>query len=73
MLEFGAGFADFISVFEPASETPHLSDVPRLERAWAKAHHAADAVAITPKSPDEIARSDLPDVGLVLHPSVRVL
>ncbi len=43
MLEYGAGFPDFMTDFEPASGLPYLRDVARLEWAWTEAYHAAEA------------------------------
>ncbi len=37
MLDYGAGFADFVGGFEPAAGLPYLRDVARLERAWVEA------------------------------------
>jgi hypothetical protein len=33
MLDYGAGFPDFIGAFEPAKCLPYLQDVARIERA----------------------------------------
>src|SRR5262249_3240444 len=41
MLDYGAGFAEFIARFEPAATLPYLPDVARIERAWIEAYHAA--------------------------------
>lgn len=38
--DYGASFADFISVFEPAAALGYLPDVARLEWAWHTAFHA---------------------------------
>ncbi len=40
MLDYGAGFPDFIGRFEPAMTLPYLADVARIERAWSEAYHA---------------------------------
>jgi hypothetical protein len=34
LLDYGAGFPDFIGEFEPAAVLPYLADVARIERAW---------------------------------------
>lgn len=39
---YGAGFAQFLSRFEPARDLPYLPDIARLEWAWHRAFHAAD-------------------------------
>jgi hypothetical protein len=43
MLDYGAGFPDFIGAFEPAKCLPYLQDVARIERAWIEAYHAVEA------------------------------
>jgi len=73
MLDYGAGFADFIGTFAPASTLPYLRDVARLERAWVEAYHAADADPIDPATLGRIAPDRLADVRLVLHPSARII
>ena len=47
LLDYGAGFPNFIAAFEPATSLPYLPDVARLERAWLEAYHAREAVALT--------------------------
>ena len=41
--EYGDDFPDFIAAFEPAATVRYLADVARLEAAWTRAYHAADA------------------------------
>ena len=36
LLEYGAGYGDFIAGFEPAQSLPYLADIARLEGAWLK-------------------------------------
>ena len=71
LLEYGAGFADFIAEFEPAASLPYLPDVARIERAWTEAYHAPDAVALEPAALAETQNDRIADVRFVLHPSVR--
>ncbi len=73
MLHYGAGFADFVGVFEPAAVLPYLRDVARLERAWAESYHAAEAEPLDPAAFTRISPDRLPDSRLVLHPSLRVV
>ena len=47
LMDYGAGFADFIAGFAPAASLPYLPDVARIERAWREAYHAADAEPLT--------------------------
>lgn len=64
MLEFGAGFAEFVAGFPPVAGLPYLADVARLERAWVEAYHAAEADAAVP-APIE--------GGVSLHPATRLV
>ena len=73
MLDYGAGFVDFVDTFEPAATVPYLRDVTRLERAWVEAYHAAEAKPLDPAAFTGIARDQLPEISLVLHPSVRIV
>lgn len=73
MLDYGAGFPDFVGSFEPAGSLPYLRDVARIERAWLEAYHAADAQPLDPAALARIAPNDLPYLRLVLHPSLRLV
>ncbi len=73
LFDYGAGLPDFIGRFEPASVLPYLADVARIERAWIEAYHSADASPIDPSAFSEIDPDLLPEISLVLHPSVRVV
>ncbi|MEM5428110.1 DNA-binding domain-containing protein [Cupriavidus oxalaticus] len=46
LIEYGAGFADFLRTFPPAAELPYLADVARLDRLWTESHLAADDEAL---------------------------
>jgi hypothetical protein len=73
LLDYGAGFPDFIRQFEPAAVLPYLADVAHIERAWTEAYHAPEASPIDPMVFAAIAPDQLPSVRLVLHPSLRIL
>jgi hypothetical protein len=73
LFDYGAGLPDFIDRFEPASVLPYLADVARIERAWTEAYHSAEASPISHSAFAEIDPDLLPDVGFVLHPSVRIV
>lgn len=73
LLDYGAEFPDFIAVFEPAAALPYLPDVARIERAWTEAYHAPEARPIEPSAFAGIAADRLADLGLLLHPSVRIV
>lgn len=73
LLEYGAGFPDFIAAFEPAASLPYLADVARLEWAWHEAYHAADA---EPLGAAAFAALDPPRLGELrvrLHPALHLL
>lgn len=73
--EFGAGFAGFIDGFAPARPLPYLGDVARLEMARVEAFHAAAASGVTAATIQQALAcgSDLPQVVLGLHPSLRLI
>ncbi|RTM14164.1 MAG: DUF2063 domain-containing protein [Bradyrhizobiaceae bacterium] len=73
LLDYGAGFPDFISQFEPAATQPYLTDVARIERAWTEAYHAPEATPIDPGAFTVIAPDQLPAIQLALHPSLRIV
>lgn len=73
LFDYGAGLPDFIGRFEPAAVLPYLTDVARIERAWIEAYHSAEATPIGPAAFSEIDPDLLPDVSLLLHPSVRIV
>ena len=73
LLDYGASFPDFIGGFEPAAGLPYLSDVARIERAWTEAYHAPEATPCEPAVFKAIAPDNLPQICLLLHPSVRVV
>lgn len=73
MLEYGAGFPDFIAAFEPASSLPYLADVARLERAWTVAYHAPEASPINPAGLTALHPDDFLHVAFEVHPSLRIV
>lgn len=73
LLNYGDSFGDFIAGFAPAAGLPYLPDVARLEAAYTRVFHAADAVAL---QPDALARIDagrLEHLRLHLHPAIAVI
>ncbi|NPT34601.1 HvfC/BufC N-terminal domain-containing protein [Paraburkholderia xenovorans] len=73
MLDYGETFPDFVGTFEAAKSVPYLPDVARLERAWVEAYHAAEAPPTHPAVFATIDSRRLAQVGLTLHPSLRVV
>lgn len=70
---YGAGFADFLQRFEPASTLAYLPDVARLEWAVNRALHAADAQALDMSQLAAVAPSDQDRVCFTAHPSLSML
>lgn len=75
LTDYGDGFADWASIFEPAAGLPGLADLARLERARVRACHAAD---LQPLNTDDLAHrlvdpAALPGARLVLHPGATVI
>ncbi len=48
LLDYGAGFAQFLRAFAPAAEQPYLAGVAQLDRFWTEAHIAPDQPALQP-------------------------
>jgi hypothetical protein len=66
LVDYGAGFADFLLDFAPARELPYLSAVARLDRFWTEAHVARDEA---PVAAGALARLPLASLaGTVLRP-----
>ena len=73
LLDYGAGYANFISGFEPAATLPYLPDVARIERAWTEAYHAPEAVPIGPEALSGIPSDRVAETRFAVHPSARVV
>ena len=56
LLDYGAGFAEFLAAFEPAAELPYLAGVARLDRFWTEAHVARDEVPVAAAARGRIRR-----------------
>ncbi|TBW38759.1 DUF2063 domain-containing protein [Siculibacillus lacustris] len=73
LLAWGDDLPAFLGRFRPSARIPYLADVARLESAWARAHHAAEAVALTPAALDALAPPDRQAATIVAHPSVGLV
>lgn len=71
LLDYGAGFAEFLESFAPAAELPYLADVARLERLWGEAHVAADAPLLDPAVLARLGPRQMTQARLVPHPAAR--
>ena len=72
LIDYGAGFPDWLARFPPAADMPWLPGLARLDRLWTEAHLAADATpldadALAATPPDAFAR-----LTATLHPSARL-
>ena len=73
MFAYGDGFPDFIQDFAPAAVLPYLPDVARLEAAWSRAYHAADA---EPLDLDRLAMAGSTDLAIIRldpHPAAALV
>lgn len=73
LLNYGAGFADFLAVFPPLKDLPFIADVARIERAWVEAYHATEA---TPADVAPLLHMSPAQMGAQhfrFHPSVRLV
>jgi Putative DNA-binding domain len=73
LLDYGAGFPNFIAGFEAAATSPYLADVARIERAWAEAYHAREAAALDPAVLAAIPPNRAAEIRLAVHPSLRIV
>lgn len=73
LLDYGAGFPDFITRFEPAASLPYLADVARIERAWTEAYHAQEATSLDPTVLSSVPDDQAAMLCFTLHPSVRIV
>ncbi len=70
LIEYGRGFADFLSAFGPAAELPYLGDVARLDRFWTECHIAADEAPLEAAMLAALGEADL--LRSVLRPRAAV-
>ena len=73
LLDYGAGFPDFVAGFEPAATLPYLPGVARIERAWTEAYHAPEALPLQASDFAVIDADRLAEIHLALHPSLRIV
>lgn len=73
IMEYGDEFPAFIAEFGPAAEIVFLADVARLEAAWSRAYHAADAPSLDMAVLAATAPDALPAVCVIAHPSATLI
>lgn len=71
--DYGEGFVEFLSRFEPAASLAYLPDVARLEWAVNRALHAREAEPLDMHKLAALAGADHASVRFTAHPSVGVL
>jgi hypothetical protein len=71
--DYGEGFAEFLSDFEPAASLAYLPDVARLEWAMNRALHASDVEPLDPRRLAALAEVERERVSFAPHPSVSLL
>jgi hypothetical protein len=73
LFDYGAGFPNFVSKFEPAAKLSYLADVARIERACTEAYHAPEALALNADMLAGIPSSEIPDIRFKFHSSLRII
>lgn len=73
MMDYGGDFPEFIADFPPAQALAYLPDIARIEIAWRKAYHAADAVPLALPDIAAVAPTSLRDLRLAPHPSATLI
>ena len=71
--DFGGAFAGFLADFPPAQSLPYLPDVARLEWAWHRALHAAEAMPFDPVVLAAVPEEHHGQLRFGLHPSAHLL
>lgn len=71
LVDYGAGFADWLSRFEPAREMAYLAPCARLDRAWTQAHLAEDAAPFETRAAAALGPA-LAGATAGLHPSAQL-
>jgi hypothetical protein len=72
LLRYGDDFAQWLSSFPPAQDTPYLTAIAHLDRLWWDAYFAADADFLDPADLAQLDAAALDSTALFLHPSVRL-
>lgn len=71
LLDYGAGFADFLAAFPPAQGLPYLPGVARVERFWTEAHVARDEAPVAAAAVAALDVARLAGTVLRPHASAR--
>jgi putative DNA-binding protein len=71
LVEYGAGYPDFLARFEPAADLPYLPAVAALDRRWTEAHIAADEPALDARLLEGLNPERLGSLRLRPHAAAR--
>lgn len=71
LLQYGAGFADFLARFEPAAGLPYLPGVARLDRCWTEIHVERDEPVLNNTAIAMLASGNYFHVSLQPHAAAR--
>jgi len=71
LVDYGAGFGDFLAAFPPAQEFSYLPGVARIERFWTEAHVARDEAPVAAAAVAALDFDDLARAALRPHASAR--
>jgi hypothetical protein len=71
LLDYGAGFVEFLAGFGPAAELPYLASVAQLDRFWSEAHFARDEAPVDAAFIARLAPTQLAQLALRPHASAR--
>lgn len=71
LLAYGAGFAQFLAVFEPAAALPYLPGVAQLDRLWSEAHFARDEAPLDTDWLAQQSPQQLGELRLLPHAAAR--
>lgn len=73
LLQYGEAFPAFLETFQPAADLPYLADLARLELAYRRAFHAADAVPLGGEALHDVAPERIGELRVSLHPALQLL
>jgi Putative DNA-binding domain len=73
LMQYGAGFPDFLAQFPPAASLGYLPDVARLEWLIRESYHAADAEVLPRSAWQSVSADALAQARFDFSPALRIL
>lgn len=73
LAEYGREMSQFLELSEPLQQMPFLADVARIDLAWLKSYHGADAEPLGPQALAGLGNEELVATRFKLHPCTQVL